>query len=100
MHRIKLFRDGEVNVFGEGDRIVMRKDVLVTDYDGSNVVFIEEGEEGFVCSLEPFVTIQFDDYLSGISKHLSLDDDLLLTDFAELLDGTHLRLVRPELESE
>tara|TARA_A100001391_G_scaffold183952_1_gene151523 strand:+ start:1420 stop:1722 length:303 start_codon:yes stop_codon:yes gene_type:complete len=100
MHRIKLFRNGEVNVFGEGDRVIMRKDVHVTDYDGYNIVFIEEGEEGFVCSLEPFVTIQFDDYQSGVSKHLSLDDDLLLTDFADLLDGTHLRLVRVEPESE
>ena len=96
MTEVKLFRGGEVNVFEEGARIIMSKDVIVSDPDGSSEVFIEKGTTGFVCSTFPQVAIEFDGDYGKFKRRMYLQDDLLITDLAELLDGIHLKVLEGE----
>lgn len=93
MTEVKIFRDGEVNVFEEGARIVMKKDVIVSSPDGTCEVFIEKGTTGFVCSTFPQVAIEFDGDYGKFTRQMYLQEDLLITDMAELLDGLHLKVL-------
>jgi len=98
MTRIKIQKNGEVNVFEEGARIRLKKDIIINHQEGTSTVFVEKGEEGIISSVNPQIIIQFNEDETGVVKEISIHDDLLITDMAELLDGTHLRVMRSEHE--
>tara|TARA_R100000458_G_C8222097_1_gene206121 strand:- start:545 stop:847 length:303 start_codon:yes stop_codon:yes gene_type:complete len=97
--KIKLSRRGEVNVFDEGARIIMKKDVVVSGAYGEDDVFITSGTPGYVYTTYPEVSIELESEYGDLTiRRIYLQDGYLLTDLAELIDGTHLRLVKEEVE--
>ncbi len=98
MTKIKLFRRGEVNVFDEGARVIVKKDIVVSDPYGESDVFIPKGTHGFVFTTYPEVSIEFESEYDDLIRRIYLQDGFLLTDLAELIDGTHLKLVNLEVE--
>jgi len=96
--KIKLSRRGEINVFDEGARVVMKRDVVVSDPHKGEDVFIFSGTHGYVYTTYPEVSIEFEPESDDVIRRIYLQEGYLLTDLAELLDGTHLRLIREEVE--
>ena len=89
-----LRRDGEINAFNLGAKIRMIKDILVEKTgDADNAMFIKKDTCGIIVEVDP-VVIMFDpDVATSAYRTVGLEEGILVTDMAELIDGVHLRII-------
>ena len=95
MDEIKVYEDGNVFVFKPGSKIKMIKDIIfLHEYSEEFEMFIERGTEGIITAVSPRIAIIFDVPNSSSHKEFFLQEDLIITDIAELVKERHLRLVK------